>query len=191
LHNSFICVTLLIHMCDTTHPYVWHDSFARVSWLIHMCDMMHLCVWHDSFICVTWRIHTCDMTHSYVWHDPFICVTWLIHMCNTTHVYRRALVRVSLSFYEFDLMCVVPNSINSTQSVCTLSRIDRIVHNSINSIELCMHTLWELCTHFECAHTLRTKLCTHSENNSINSIELCTHCENCAHNCAHTLSADL
>jgi len=42
------------NMCDMTHSYVWHDSFICVTWLIHMCDMTHSYVWHDSFICVTW-----------------------------------------------------------------------------------------------------------------------------------------
>ena len=59
-----------------THWCVWHDSFMCVTWLIDVCDTTHSCVWHDSFvahafICVTWLIHTCDMTHSYVWHDSF------------------------------------------------------------------------------------------------------------------------
>jgi len=44
-----------------------HDSLICVTWLIHMCDMTHSYVWHDSFICVTWFIHMCDMIHSYVW----------------------------------------------------------------------------------------------------------------------------
>jgi len=86
-HDSFICVTWLIHMCDMTHSYVWHDAFICVTWLIHMRGMTHSYVWHDSFICVTWLIHMCGMTHSYVWHDSFICVTWLIHMCDMTHSY--------------------------------------------------------------------------------------------------------
>ena len=86
-HDTFICVTWLIHMCDMTHSYVWHDTFICVTWLIHICDMTHSYVWHDSFICVTWHIHMCDMTHSYVWHDAFICVTWLIHMCGVAHSY--------------------------------------------------------------------------------------------------------
>jgi len=67
-------------MCDMTHSYVWHDSFICVTWLIHMI--------HDSFVRVTglihgnmtglihgymtWLIHMYAMTHSYV--------TWLIHM---------------------------------------------------------------------------------------------------------------
>jgi len=61
-----------------THSYVWHDSFMCVTWRIHMCNMTHSYVWHDSFICVTWLIHTSDMTHSYVWRDSFTRVTWLI-----------------------------------------------------------------------------------------------------------------
>jgi len=50
---------------------VWHDSFTCVTWLIHMCDMTHSHVWHDSFTCVTWLIHMCDMTNSHVWLDEF------------------------------------------------------------------------------------------------------------------------
>ena len=55
-----------------THSYVWHDSFICVTWLIHMCDKTRSYVWHDSFVCVTWLIRMCDMTHSYVWHDSFL-----------------------------------------------------------------------------------------------------------------------
>jgi len=92
-------------VCDMTHSHVWHDSFMCVTWLIHMCDMTHL---HDTFTCVTWLIHVCDMTHSHVWHvthddlyvtwliqshgwhDSFMCVTWLIHMCDMTHLHEQA-----------------------------------------------------------------------------------------------------
>jgi len=110
-HDSFICVTWLIHMCDMTHSLVrlmwsihtcdmthsficvtwlmhsfvwWLDPIIRVTWLIHMCDMIDLYVWHVSFIHLFIRsINTCDMTHS------FICVTWLIHMCDMTRPYWR------------------------------------------------------------------------------------------------------
>jgi len=89
---TYVCVTWLIHMCDITHPYVWHDSFILwhdpylwVTWPIHMCDMIHSSAWHDSCICVTWPILMCDMTHSHVWHDPSMCLTWPIHDCDMTH----------------------------------------------------------------------------------------------------------
>ena len=92
-HDSFICVTWLIHPCDMTHS---HDSFICVTWLIHMCDMTHSYAWHDSFICVTWLIHMRDMTHSYAWHDSFICVPWHIHMCAIKHSYMRDMTRSNM-----------------------------------------------------------------------------------------------
>ena len=54
-HDSFICVTWLIYMCDMTHSYTWYDdSFLCVTWLIHMCDMTHPCVSRD----VSYTRHT-------------------------------------------------------------------------------------------------------------------------------------
>jgi len=65
-----------------THSYIWHDSFICVTWLIHICDMTHSYVQQDLFVCVTWLIHIFDMTHSYVWHDSMshslICAPGLI-----------------------------------------------------------------------------------------------------------------
>jgi len=100
------CVITLIHMTHSyvTHLYMWHDSFICVTWLIHMCDMTHsyvwhvthLYMWHDSFICVTWLIHmcdmwripTCDMTHSYAGHDSFIHMSLMTCVsCDKTHSY--------------------------------------------------------------------------------------------------------
>jgi len=54
-------VALCYFACFTC---VWHDTFMCLTWLIHMCNMTHSYVWHDTFICVTWLIHMCDMTHS-------------------------------------------------------------------------------------------------------------------------------
>jgi len=96
-HDSFICLTRLIYMCDMTHSYVWYDLLIRVTLLIHMCHMTHSYVCHDAFICMTWRIHMCDMTHSYVWHDPFICVTRLIHMCVTRLIQARDMTHSNVS----------------------------------------------------------------------------------------------
>jgi len=101
-HDSFICITCLIHMSEKSQSYVWHDAFIRVTWLIicvtwliHMCAMIccheifevfsdpaYSYAWHDSFIWVTWLIYMCDMTYSHVWHDSFTCVTWLIRKCD-------------------------------------------------------------------------------------------------------------
>jgi len=81
-HDSFICVTWLIHMCDITHSYVSFNM--SLVWRIQCVTHCPGNVWHDSFICVTWLIHMCAMTHSYVCHDPCIRVTWLIHVRDMT-----------------------------------------------------------------------------------------------------------
>ena len=99
-HESFTCVTGLIHMCYMTNLYVWHDSFIFMTWLNHTRVMLnHTCVaWlnHtcDPIICVTWLNHTCDMTQPcpwhdsrITWHDSFTCVTWLIHTYEMTQSY--------------------------------------------------------------------------------------------------------
>jgi len=56
---------------------VWHDSWMCVTWLMNVCDMTHECVWHDSWMCVTWLMNVCDMSHECVWRDSLTCVTWL------------------------------------------------------------------------------------------------------------------
>jgi len=99
MNDSSICVTWTLHMCDMTHPYVWHELLTCDVWrihtcatrlMLHMCDMTYSHVWHELFTCATWLIHVCnmaqlytsDMTDSRVWHDSLICVTWL---CQTMH----------------------------------------------------------------------------------------------------------
>jgi len=107
-HGAFICATWLIHMCDMAHSYVRHDAFTSATpwftcatWLIHMCEMTHSYVRHDSFICATWRIHMCDMTHSPGRHNWFICATWLFHMCDMTHSFDTIPVHVPIEHDAF------------------------------------------------------------------------------------------
>jgi len=54
---SFMCVSCLMHTCDVTnsnmHSYVWHDSFICVTWLIHAYNMSP--TWMDHVTCTGWR----------------------------------------------------------------------------------------------------------------------------------------
>jgi len=107
-HDPFICISLLIGVCDVTHSwvhmrdtcktqlYVRHDLFTcvhmcgktpsvYVTWLIHVHDITHSYVWHDSLLCVTWLIRICGMACLSVWHGACIPVTWPIHGCDMTH----------------------------------------------------------------------------------------------------------
>jgi len=103
-HDSLICVTWLIDVCEVTHWYVkwlidmWSDSLICVTWLIEMCDMTHWYVRRDSLMC--------DVTHwymwldSYVWHDSSLSWQQILRLrlsnhgnmthsytCNVTHSY--------------------------------------------------------------------------------------------------------
>jgi len=113
-HDSFICVSWLIHMCDMTRPYAWCDAF--------ICNASFTCV-ADSFICVTnisWDVlcvsficvtqcmlqqnaagsslvYMCD-----VWHDSFMYVT----QCT---LQQRLLVACMLLVRD-SFMCAVTHS---------------------------------------------------------------------------------
>jgi len=69
-HDSFMCETWLIYMCDITQSETWliHmcDITQSETWLIHMCDITQS---------ETWLIYMCDITQS---------ETWLIYMCDIT-----------------------------------------------------------------------------------------------------------
>jgi len=112
-YDPFIQVTLLIHVCDSTHSnmyiyiYMWNDLFIYATWLVHVCDSVctsftrdetHSYMWYDLFICMTWRLitrdmahfslydsSTCDMTHSSVCYDSSTFMKWLVLTHDMTH----------------------------------------------------------------------------------------------------------
>ena len=55
-HVTHMNASRMRYTCES--PYEWHDSFICVTWLVHMCAVTDSYVWHDSLICVTWCIHT-------------------------------------------------------------------------------------------------------------------------------------
>ena len=80
-HDSFICVTCLMHMCDVTHTYVGHNVYPCITWryirvacLIHLCDM---------------TLHLCDLTHTHGGYDIFTCVTRFIRIYAVFSAQRR------------------------------------------------------------------------------------------------------
>jgi len=108
-HDALMCVTYSF-LCDVTHSYL-HDSFICVTWLIHTCDMTPCKPLHFRLLCeIDRRIDTyaapdtdtdTDATrHTFA--DTLLLrvrayqhrqsrVTWLVHvwhdsvMCDVTH----------------------------------------------------------------------------------------------------------
>jgi len=87
-HDSLICVTWPIYMCDIiqsctatwrtatwrTHSYVW-PSLKTATWF-----WSHIWMKTATWRTATWRTATWR-THSFC-HDSFICVPWFTYMCD-------------------------------------------------------------------------------------------------------------
>jgi len=90
-HDSFICVTWLIHMCVT-----WNSQCHALH--LKVCEMARSYVCHDSFICVRldcFILVWCD-SFIYVWHDSLICVWHTRHNHAPLLMGRRVLQRVAM-----------------------------------------------------------------------------------------------
>ena len=91
-HESSMCVTWLITVCDLTHQCVWHDSLMFVTRLINVCGRSFAVCGAGIFrlvscmtwMCVAWLITAGDMTHHIVRHDSSQFVTWLTNVCGTS-----------------------------------------------------------------------------------------------------------
>ena len=83
----FVCVCVFVCICvwSMSDSYVWHYSFICVTLLIHMCDMTHSHVRHDSSTPMflrhaneSYRKYECLMSHvqtSYVSYMDESCYT--------------------------------------------------------------------------------------------------------------------
>jgi len=90
-------------MCDMTPSHVWHDSFTCVTWLLHMCDMTPSHMWHDSFTCVTWHFFTCSKSSSST--DDMTSFTSSSTACEkdvTSHIWTRHITHINESCHSND-----------------------------------------------------------------------------------------
>jgi len=174
---SFICVTCLLHMCDTT-SYMWQrwtkwDVVCTCLTLTRMCNIQ------CSFICVIHFIHICDtlshilcivshiwirITHmndmSDTWDPPFIRVIHFIHMCDTMlhmfmgHVMHRisTLILYHLCMFDMTHSCTRHDSFTceSYSQTCSFTDMCNIVSH-----------MWIKCT------------LSHTHTDSINLIHMC------------------
>jgi len=76
---------------DMTRWYVWHDSLLCVTWLVDVCDTTHgyMC---DATISDRFQLGLDQeytppqMIYCRVWYDSLLCVTRLSYICVTSRV---------------------------------------------------------------------------------------------------------
>jgi len=87
-----------------THSYVWrsylqHDSFICVTWLVHiydmaclvhMCDITHGCAWHDIWQGWWKWTHMHESWHTDEWVMPHMWMIQGIHMNQSWHTYEES-----------------------------------------------------------------------------------------------------
>ena len=55
IYNNDAIVSQMTRWYKTWHIHVWHDSLICVTWLIYMCDMTHYCKWRTHKWCAVIR----------------------------------------------------------------------------------------------------------------------------------------
>jgi len=100
--HRFQHVTMLIHTCAMTHPYVpwrihmssdssicdvaklWMPRYAHTQF--SACGISHSYLWNMIYPYVPWLIHT--------WHDSFMKASLCLHACTAFCTWRDSFIRV-------------------------------------------------------------------------------------------------
>jgi len=93
VEGACMCDMTSFQGVDVTRPcvwldsglYVWHDSFICVTWLMHMCDMSHLFVLHT-------HMHACTLAHTYT-HTNSLSHTHIHRTPSTSHEAEKSSFR--------------------------------------------------------------------------------------------------
>jgi len=98
-HDLFMCDMTHSYEWDMTHSYVWHDSFICVTWLIHMCDLTNSNVWHKTRSYVT-------HDSSGVADDTFATIFAQVRCSVLQCVSATRCNTFATTFYTNELQCV-------------------------------------------------------------------------------------
>ena len=123
-------------MCNMTHSQAWHDSFICVTWLIHKRDMTHSRAWHDLTICAICQFCAmCNMTD--VCHVQYVscvpCAIWqMCAMCNMSDVCHDPCI--------FDMELIHVHHSITLHSPCLCIHHQPVCRDSFTYL-ICLHEL--------------------------------------------------
>jgi len=142
-HKVLFCLLRLQRHCDTTCASVWHDSPICLTWLIHICDIPHprvtrlklrfIRIWHDSNFIHIWL----DSSFIHTWQDSSFIYTWYdsncaLSICDMTHMTQLLSI---CDMTQVDSNCAL--------SICDMSQIDSHCAWSIcDMTHVDLHVTW-------------------------------------------------
>ena len=147
-HDTFICVTCLIHVCTMGHSHVWqtHSSVQRGAFTCVTClDITH--VWHVSIshidICWTWLFYMCDVAYSYkaldgtVWVYACIYVCIYLYMNICIYVYMYIYIRVCIYIYVYIYVYIMSFT---SDLLASYAHICIYIHMYAINVHMCVWT---------------------------------------------------
>ena len=150
-----------MHMCDITDAYVWHDSCICVTWLMHMCDMPPLppteaCIHRYESV----RHTLCINPHESAWHISDVYAHIVTpHMCT----YRVATyMRYATHLTNFVSCRHIYEMCHVTYRVATYMRYVTHLTNFVRNMTRTWHTLYAIAYALVMwQHILRPHVCTY------------------------------
>jgi len=126
-----------------THACVWHDSCMCVTWLMHVCDMTHACVWREVYMCAlySWGIHLCF--GIYICALAYTSVLWHIHLCFGIYIWD---IHLCFGIYPAFALTLISWGIHLFFGIffiriCPCAYMNSLLH----TYELYMHVIWRTC----------------------------------------------
>jgi len=129
-HDSFICVSRLIHACDMTDAYVWWFGLMHISYMSYTSCMTHSYAWHNSFLYVTWLICIFKMIQDVVRKD--IAIALGISRARGMFVIYQYVCHISVCLWYISMFVIYHMSHTHTRYICDMSLVAHSERNSVS-----------------------------------------------------------
>jgi len=104
IHIYECYVYACLHVSVSMSTCVWHDSFICVTWLIHMWDMTHLllCMYMSTCLCrhnIHIYVYTHTHTHTHTWTSHSVSISWHTRIYMSTCLCFHVCVAITFCFH--------------------------------------------------------------------------------------------
>ena len=148
-----VCVLALTTnvYCGMPYSNVWHDSFICVTWLIHVCDMTHSCVWHDSFM----RMTNVCMTAIHL-NGSLMCITAIHLNCSSMCI---TVIHLNGSFMCCTAIHLSDSFVRMTNVCCSVLQCAAVCCSVLQCVAVWHdYVTWLIRAYDKCVHDCNTHI---------------------------------